>query len=56
MTELINWLKEFQKQTHHPPTMKRSAEEGGLDLCMTNGVQEGLGKVWHENHKIAIFA
>ena len=47
MTELVDWLKEFQKHAHNPPTMGRPAEDGGMDLCMTNGVQEGLGKVLH---------
>ena len=47
MTELVGWLKEFQKEAHNPPTMNQPADQGGLDLCMTSGVQEGLGKVYY---------
>ena len=31
----------------YPPTMNQPVDQGGLDLCMTSGVQEGLGKVYY---------
>lgn len=44
--ELISWMKDLQKRLHNPPTMSYSPEQGQMDLCVTNGSQEGLSKVF----------
>ncbi|XP_059501025.1 kynurenine/alpha-aminoadipate aminotransferase, mitochondrial isoform X3 [Stegostoma tigrinum] len=44
--ELISWMKELQKRAHNPPTINYSPERGQMALCVTNGSQEGLSKVF----------
>ncbi|KAF5902809.1 kynurenine/alpha-aminoadipate aminotransferase, mitochondrial, partial [Clarias magur] len=44
--ELVSWLKELQKRLHNPPTAAFSPERGQMELCVTTGSQEGLGKVF----------
>ncbi|XP_067885388.1 kynurenine/alpha-aminoadipate aminotransferase, mitochondrial [Heterodontus francisci] len=44
--ELISWMKDFQKTIHNPPTVNNSPEQGRMELCVTNGSQEGLSKVF----------
>lgn len=44
--ELVSWLKDLQKSIHNPPTLNYSPENGKMDLCITNGSQEGLSKVF----------
>ncbi|XP_069797445.1 kynurenine/alpha-aminoadipate aminotransferase, mitochondrial [Narcine bancroftii] len=44
--ELVSWMKDLQTSIHNPPTLKCSPEQGQMDLCVTNGSQEGLSKVF----------
>uniref|UniRef100_A0A8B9G7H9 Aminoadipate aminotransferase n=1 Tax=Amazona collaria TaxID=241587 RepID=A0A8B9G7H9_9PSIT len=44
--ELLSWLKNFQRNLHNPPTANYSPEQGQMELCVTSGSQEGLGKVF----------
>ncbi|XP_059830075.1 kynurenine/alpha-aminoadipate aminotransferase, mitochondrial isoform X1 [Hypanus sabinus] len=44
--ELVSWMKDLQKCLHNPPSMNYSPEQGQMDLCVTNGSQEGLSKVF----------
>ncbi|XP_041042944.1 kynurenine/alpha-aminoadipate aminotransferase, mitochondrial isoform X1 [Carcharodon carcharias] len=44
--ELISWLKDLQKRIHNPPSVSYSPEQGQMDLCVTNGSQEGLSKLF----------
>uniref|UniRef100_UPI00398E7823 kynurenine/alpha-aminoadipate aminotransferase, mitochondrial isoform X2 n=1 Tax=Pristiophorus japonicus TaxID=55135 RepID=UPI00398E7823 len=44
--ELISWMKDLQKSLHNPPTINCSPEQGQMELCVTNGSQEGLSKVF----------
>uniref|UniRef100_A0A8C5NFJ4 Aminotransferase class I/classII large domain-containing protein n=1 Tax=Gouania willdenowi TaxID=441366 RepID=A0A8C5NFJ4_GOUWI len=44
--ELLTWMKNLQKNLHNPPTASYSPENGGMDVCVTTGSQEGLCKVF----------
>uniref|UniRef100_A0A672UK07 Aminoadipate aminotransferase n=1 Tax=Strigops habroptila TaxID=2489341 RepID=A0A672UK07_STRHB len=44
--ELLSWLKNFQRNLHNPPTASYSPEQGQMEVCITTGSQEGLGKVF----------
>lgn len=44
--ELVSWLKKFQVKLHNPPTINYPPNQGEMDLCVTNGSQEGLCKVF----------
>ncbi|XP_078071249.1 kynurenine/alpha-aminoadipate aminotransferase, mitochondrial isoform X2 [Mustelus asterias] len=44
--ELISWMKDLQKHIHNPPTINYSPERGQMALCVTNGSQDGLSKVF----------
>ncbi|XP_072113202.1 kynurenine/alpha-aminoadipate aminotransferase, mitochondrial isoform X1 [Mobula birostris] len=44
--ELVSWMKDLQKHLHNPPTANYSPEQGQMDLCVTNGSQEALSKVF----------
>ncbi|KAM9579479.1 kynurenine/alpha-aminoadipate aminotransferase, mitochondrial isoform 2-T2 [Guaruba guarouba] len=44
--ELVSWLKNFQRNLHNPPTASYSPEQGQMEVCVTTGSQEGLGKVF----------
>uniref|UniRef100_A0A8C6JYG2 Aminotransferase class I/classII large domain-containing protein n=1 Tax=Melopsittacus undulatus TaxID=13146 RepID=A0A8C6JYG2_MELUD len=44
--ELLSWLKNFQRNLHNPPTANYSPEQGQMEVCVTTGSQEGLGKVF----------
>ncbi|XP_053716611.1 kynurenine/alpha-aminoadipate aminotransferase, mitochondrial isoform X2 [Synchiropus splendidus] len=44
--ELLTWMKNLQKSLHSPPTAAYQPEEGGMDMCVTTGSQEGLCKVF----------
>ncbi|XP_019390246.1 PREDICTED: kynurenine/alpha-aminoadipate aminotransferase, mitochondrial-like isoform X2 [Crocodylus porosus] len=46
IAELLSWLKDLQKSLHSPPTANYSPEQGQMELCVTNGSQEGLHKVF----------
>ncbi|KAJ8390305.1 hypothetical protein AAFF_G00108740 [Aldrovandia affinis] len=43
--ELISWMKDLQRNLHNPPTAGFSPESGQMDICVTTGSQEGLGKL-----------
>ncbi|ELU04387.1 hypothetical protein CAPTEDRAFT_156025 [Capitella teleta] len=42
--DLLKFLKEMQKTLHNPPTFDRPPDEGGLDVCVTTGSQDGICK------------
>ncbi|XP_060690977.1 kynurenine/alpha-aminoadipate aminotransferase, mitochondrial isoform X2 [Hemiscyllium ocellatum] len=44
--ELVSWMKDLQKSVHNPPTVNYSPDGGKMELCVTNGSQEGLSKVF----------
>ncbi|XP_072371854.1 kynurenine/alpha-aminoadipate aminotransferase, mitochondrial isoform X1 [Scyliorhinus torazame] len=44
--ELISWMKDLQKRIHNPPTVDYSPEQGQMSLCVTNGSQDGLNKLF----------
>ncbi|XP_061331052.1 kynurenine/alpha-aminoadipate aminotransferase, mitochondrial isoform X2 [Pezoporus flaviventris] len=44
--ELLSWLKNFQRNLHNPPTANYGPEQGQMEVCITTGSQEGLGKVF----------
>ncbi|KAG8504611.1 Kynurenine/alpha-aminoadipate aminotransferase, mitochondrial [Galemys pyrenaicus] len=43
--ELVSWLKQFQVKLHNPPTINYAPSQGQMDLCVTNGSQDGLCKL-----------
>ena len=43
--ELLQWLRELQSTLHKPPTLDRKPEDGGMDMCVTTGSQDGICKV-----------
>lgn len=42
---LLADIKEILKTFHNPPLMGKPGEEGGLDVCIIPGSQEGITKV-----------
>lgn len=44
--ELLSWLKQLQVKLHNPPTIHYPSSQGQMDICVTTGSQEGLGKVF----------
>ncbi|XP_045408462.1 kynurenine/alpha-aminoadipate aminotransferase, mitochondrial-like isoform X1 [Lemur catta] len=44
--ELLSWLKQLQVKLHNPPTVHYPPSQGQMDICVTNGSQEGIYKVF----------
>ncbi|XP_055970340.1 kynurenine/alpha-aminoadipate aminotransferase, mitochondrial isoform X1 [Sorex fumeus] len=44
--ELLSWIKALQIKLHNPPTVNYPANEGQMDICITNGSQDGLCKMF----------
>lgn len=44
--ELLSWLKQLQVKLHNPPTLHYPSSQGQMDICVTSGSQDGLGKVF----------
>ena len=46
VSSLVKWVKKIQKKYHDPPLMMRTDLADGYDVCVTNGSQDGLSKIF----------
>lgn len=45
LSDLLSFLVKLQRYLHNPPNFHWKRENGGIDICVTSGSQDGLVKV-----------